>query len=52
MLLVGRPQTRKSVKRGEGQRDIALRFAEATIEPGEYLYADRDGIVISKRVLP
>lgn len=43
---------RKSVKRGEGQRDIALRFAEATIEPGEYLYADRDGIVISKRVLP
>ena len=43
---------RKSVKRGEGQRDVALSFAEATIEPGEYLYADRDGIVISKRVLP
>jgi regulator of ribonuclease activity A len=43
---------RKSVKRGEGVRDVALRFAEATIEPGEYLYADRDGIVISKRALP
>ena len=43
---------RKSVKRGEGQRDVALSFAESTIEPGEYLYADRDGIVISKRVLP
>ena len=42
---------RKSVKRGEGERDVALRFAEATIKPGEYLYADRDGIVISKRAL-
>ena len=43
---------RKSVKRGEGERDVVLRFAEAAIEPGEYLYADRDGIVISKRELP
>ena len=42
---------RKSVKRGEGERDVALRFAEAIIEPGEYLYADRDGIVISKTAL-
>lgn len=42
---------RKSVKRGEGVRDVALRFADATIEPGKYLYADRDGIVISKSAL-
>jgi regulator of ribonuclease activity A len=42
---------RKSLKRGEGERNIVLRFAEAIIEPGEYLYADRDGVVISKRVL-
>ena len=42
---------RKSVKKGEGERDVVLSFAEVKIEPGEYLYADADGIVISKNAL-
>lgn len=35
----------KSDKRGEGQRDIALRFAGVVFRPEEYLYADADGVV-------
>lgn len=42
---------RKSVKKGEGERDLTLRFAELVVEPGQYLYADRDGIVIAKHKL-
>ena len=38
---------RKSVKKGEGERDLVLRFAEAVIAPGDYLYADEDGIVLA-----
>ncbi len=38
---------RKSVKKGIGERDVILRFAEVTIAPGDYLYADEDGVVIA-----
>ncbi len=38
---------RKSVKKGAGDRDLVVQFAETTIAPGDYLYADRDGIVIA-----
>ena len=38
---------RRSVKKGEGERDIVLKFAGATFTPGTYLYADEDGILIS-----
>ncbi|MDH5184610.1 MAG: ribonuclease E activity regulator RraA [Gammaproteobacteria bacterium] len=37
----------KSLKQGLGERDIAVRFAGLNIKPGDYLYADEDGIVIS-----
>ncbi|GHE19752.1 ribonuclease E activity regulator RraA [Halomonas urumqiensis] len=43
---------RKSEKRGEGQRDIPLTFAGATITPGEWLYADNNGILIAESQLP
>jgi regulator of ribonuclease activity A len=43
---------RKSVKKGEGERDVTVRFAEAVIAPGDYLYADADGIVLSDGPLP
>ena len=33
---------RKSVKRGEGERDVVLRFAEAAIEPGDCLLYTSD----------
>jgi len=39
---------RKTVKRDQGVRDIPLRFADVVFNPGEYLYADEDGIVLSK----
>lgn len=38
-------------KRGEGQRDVPLRFAGALVEPGHYLYADATGIVVAKNRL-
>ena len=41
----------KSVKRGEGQPGIVLRFAGAGFAPGNWLYADADGIIVSPRPL-
>jgi regulator of ribonuclease activity A len=38
---------RKSVKKGVGERDITVSFADVTINPGDYIYADEDGVVIS-----
>lgn len=42
---------RKSVKRGIGERDVPVSFAEVTITPGDYLYADEDGVVVSAHKL-
>jgi regulator of ribonuclease activity A len=39
---------RRSMKRGEGQRDVAVRFAGVLFTPGQYLYADANGIVVAK----
>ncbi len=39
---------RKTIKRNHGVLNIPLRFAEITFNPGEYIYADEDGIIISK----
>ena len=38
---------RKSVRRGEGAKDLPVRFAEIAIQPGDYLYADRDGVIVA-----
>jgi len=43
---------RKSVKRGAGERDVAVRFAGIDFRPGDYLYADRDGIVVTEQPVP
>lgn len=37
----------KSIKDNYGKRDIDVRFAGVTFRPGEFLYADHDGIVVS-----
>lgn len=42
---------RKSVRRGEGQRDLDVTFAGATFHPGDHLYADADGILVSPTAL-
>ena len=41
----------KSVKRGEGQINISVRFAGANFTPGHFVYADEDGIVVSSTAL-
>ena len=38
---------RKSVKKGVGDRDVPLTFADVTFNPGDYVYADTDGILVS-----
>jgi regulator of ribonuclease activity A len=38
-------------KRGEGQRDIPVQFAGAVIRPGDWVYADEDGVIIARRTL-
>lgn len=40
---------RKSAKSGAGDRDVPLTFAGVTIAPGEWIYADADGILVSAR---
>ncbi len=42
---------RRSEKRGEGERDVAVTFAGVTIRPGEWLYADDDGVVVTREAL-
>lgn len=41
----------KTDKRGEGQRDVVVRFGGVTFRPGDWLYADEDGIVVARRQL-
>ena len=42
---------RKSGKTGEGERDVPVEFGGVTFRPGEFLYSDEDGIVVSSRQL-
>lgn len=42
---------RKSDKRGVGLRDVVVEFAGARIAPGQWCYADRDGVLISDGAL-
>lgn len=37
----------KSHKRFEGERDVPVMLGGVTISPGQHVYADEDGIVIS-----
>ena len=37
----------KSVKKGEGEIDIAVHFADVDFIPGQFAYADEDGIILS-----
>lgn len=42
---------RKSEKRGEGIRDVTVTFAGVTITPGQWLYADNNGILVASERL-
>lgn len=43
---------RKSRKQGLGERNVDLFFAGIDVRPGDYVFADEDGIVVSGRDLP
>ena len=45
------PHPLRTEKRGLGERDVVVAFAGAVFEPGHFLYADEDGIVVSPRPL-
>lgn len=38
-------------RRGEGQRDVAVQIQGVWVRPGDWLYADADGIVVSAQAL-
>jgi regulator of ribonuclease activity A len=42
---------RKSEKRNIGLNNVSVQFAGVSFIPGQYLYADTDGIVISEQLL-
>ena len=37
---------RRSEKRGEGRRDVAVRLQGVVIEPGDWIVADADGLIV------
>jgi regulator of ribonuclease activity A len=41
----------KTDKRGEGQRDIAVEIGGSTVCSGDYVYADRNGVLVSRTPL-
>lgn len=42
---------RKTDKRGEGQRELPLSIGGVTVSPGDYLYADNNGVIVSPEPL-
>lgn len=46
-----RPIPVKTDKRGEGQLNVAIDIAGARVEPGQFLYADANGIVVAQHDL-
>ncbi|MFB5085605.1 ribonuclease E activity regulator RraA [Psychrobacillus sp. PGGUH221] len=41
----------KSQKAGKGEQDVAVQFLGVEWNPGYFVYADEDGVIISKRKL-
>jgi len=42
---------KKSFKKNTGERDVPVRFAGITFMPGDWIYADLDGVVVSESEL-
>jgi regulator of ribonuclease activity A len=36
----------RSIKKGTGESGLVVRFAGVTFRPGEWLYADPDGVIV------
>lgn len=41
----------KSAKKGAGERDVPVAFGGVTFTPGQWVYADEDGILVAPRAL-
>ncbi|MCK6391886.1 MAG: ribonuclease E activity regulator RraA [Azonexus sp.] len=41
----------KTVKKGVGDRHLPLTFGGVTFHPGDYVYADEDGVLVSNKPL-
>lgn len=41
----------KTDKRGEGQLNIPVTFGGVTFKPGDYVYADNNGVIVSPKAL-
>ena len=41
----------KSIKQGAGYKNVAVTFAGVTFEPGQFVYVDEDGIIVSETAL-
>ena len=42
---------RRSVKRGAGDVDVAIRFGGVTMAPGRFIYADGNGVIVADQAL-
>ena len=42
---------KKSIKKGLGEVDVSVEFAGLVFNPGDYLYADLDGVIVSEKNL-
>jgi regulator of ribonuclease activity A len=50
-ILALAPHPRKSRKNGEGERDVTVEFGGIRLAPGDYVYADPDGVVVTEASL-
>ncbi|MCO1333964.1 ribonuclease E activity regulator RraA [Microbulbifer sp. OS29] len=41
----------KTEKKGAGERDLVVSFGGVNFRPGDYLYADNNGVLLAKKVL-
>jgi len=41
--------SRKYIPITQGKRDLSLSFGDATFKPGDYVYADTDGIIVTAK---
>lgn len=46
-VLARNTHPKKSEKRGLGERNVPVQFAGVEFVPGEYVYADEDGLIVS-----
>ena len=42
---------RRSIRKGVGEKDLAVDIAGITVRPGDWIYADEDGVLVSQEPL-